>query len=272
MAQAEKSCKDRRWSLEGMTALVTGGTRGIGYAIVEELAGFGAVIHTCSRDQTELDQRLQEWKSKGFSVTGSVCDLLSRDQREKLMETVSSLFNGKLNILVNNAGMAPHKKATEYTAEDFSTMMGTNFEAPYNLCQLAHPHLKASGNGSIVFISSIAGVIATPSVSIYAATKGAMNQVTKNLACEWAKDNIRVNAIAPGIIRTSMTEAVEQHPAQKAIIEHIVSRVPIGRPGEPNEVSSLLAFLCFPAASYITGQLICVDGGFTVNGFPPTQD
>uniref|UniRef100_A0A5B6ZKX9 Tropinone reductase n=1 Tax=Davidia involucrata TaxID=16924 RepID=A0A5B6ZKX9_DAVIN len=150
--------------------------------------------------------------------------------------------------------------------------MGINFEASYNLCQLAHPLLKASGNGSIVFISSIAGVIATPSVSIYAATKGAMNQVTKNLACEWAKDNIRVNAIAPGIIRTSMTEAVEQHPAQKAIIEHIVSRVPIGRPGEPNEVSSLLAFLCFPAASYITGQLICVDGGFTVNGFPPTQD
>ncbi|KAK9289684.1 hypothetical protein L1049_007842 [Liquidambar formosana] len=188
-----------------MTALVTGGSRGIGHAIVEELARFGAVVHTCSRNQTELNERLQEWESKGLTVTGSVCDLISRADREKLMETVSSAFHGKLNILVNNAGIAIELEPTQYTAGDFSTVMGTNFEWGYHLCQLAHPLLKASGNGSIVFISSVAGVIALPCLSVYAASKGAMNQVTKNLACEWAKDSIRTNAAAPSFTRTSMT-------------------------------------------------------------------
>ncbi|KAG5391126.1 hypothetical protein IGI04_032667 [Brassica rapa subsp. trilocularis] len=92
---------DSRWSLRGMTALVTGGTKGIGYAIVEELAGFGARVHTCARDQTLLDECLSEWKEKGFQVTGSVCDVSSRAQRDELMKTVSSLFSGKLNILVS---------------------------------------------------------------------------------------------------------------------------------------------------------------------------
>ncbi|XAR50905.1 Tropinone reductase I [Bertholletia excelsa] len=139
-------------------------------------------------------------------VTGCVCDVSSRGQREKLMETVSSVFSGKLNILVNNAGRGLFKEITEVTAEDYSTIMGTNFESAYHLCQLAHPLFRASGKGSVVFISSIAGLVGLPRLSIYAASKGAMNQITRSLACEWAKDNIRINTVAPGVISTSLVE------------------------------------------------------------------
>ncbi|KAL8092261.1 tropinone reductase homolog [Apium graveolens] len=253
---------DKRWSLVGITALVTGGTRGIGQGIVEELAGFGASIYTCSRSQNDLDQRLEEWNSKGYTVAGSVCDLQLRSQREQLMKSVASAFGGKLNILVNNAGIIVVKETTEFTAEDFSSIMGTNFEASYHLCQLAHPLLKASGTGNIVFISSVAGVVALPTASIYSSSKGAINQLTKNLACEWAKDNIRVNGVAPWVIRTQLIEQIKEEDLQG-----MVSRTPLRRPGELNEVSSLVAFLCLPAASYITGQIICVDGGHTVCGY-----
>ncbi|GMP85529.1 hypothetical protein CsSME_00038643 [Camellia sinensis var. sinensis] len=166
------SCRDKRWSLKGMTALVTGGTRGIGYAIVEELAGFGAVVHTCSRNQKEIDERLKEWAGKGYKVSGSTCDLSSRAQQEELMKTVCSVFDGKLNILVNNAASTLLKHATENTAENFSSLMALNVESPFHLSQLAHPLLKASGNGSIVFISSVAGGTALPAISVYAAGKG----------------------------------------------------------------------------------------------------
>ncbi|KDP35675.1 hypothetical protein JCGZ_09113 [Jatropha curcas] len=254
MARSELSCsRDQRWSLKGMTALVTGGTRGIGYAIVEELAGFGARVHTCSRNEQDLNERVKEWKSKGFEVTTSVCDLNFKEQREKLIDTV------------NNAGIVKYKDCVDYTIEDYSSIMSTNLESPYHLCQLAYPLLKESGNGSIVFLSSIAGFVALPLISVYAATKGAINQLTKNLACEWAKDNIRINAVAPSGTRTTMLQ--EPDPAIVKAFAGLISKTPINRIAEPSEVSSLVAFLCLPAASYITGQVICVDGGFTVKGF-----
>ncbi|KAJ7947596.1 putative Tropinone reductase [Quillaja saponaria] len=255
--------QESRWRLQGMTALVTGGTKGIGYAIVEELAGLGAIVHTCSRNEAELTACLADWKKKGFQVTGSVSDLTSRTEREKLVNTISSLFNGKLDILVNNVGTNIPKPTIEYTAEDFSFLLGTNLESAYHICQLAHPLLKASGSASIVFLSSVAGVVSLYVGSIYSATKGAMNQLARNLACEWAKDNIRSNSIAPWFIKTPLGE---QFLNDEKSLKEIVSRTPLGRPGEAKEVSSLVAFLCMPAASYITGQTICVDGGVTVNG------
>ncbi|KAF5467346.1 hypothetical protein F2P56_017176 [Juglans regia] len=253
-----------RWSLKGKTALVTGGTRGIGHAVVEELAGFGASVYTCSRNEAELGKCLKEWEGKGFVVSGSVCDASSRAHRERLLEQVASVFNGKLNILINNVGTNIRKPTIEYTAEEYSTLMATNFESTYHLCQIAHPLLKASGMGSIVFISSVAGLVSIGSGSIYAASKAAINQLTKNLACEWAKDNIRTNCVAPWYTRTSLVEHLLEN---KKILEEIVSKTPLQRVAEAEELSSLVAFLCLPAASYITGQTISVDGGMTANGF-----
>ncbi|XVE69233.1 hypothetical protein DITRI_Ditri09bG0135900 [Diplodiscus trichospermus] len=267
---AETACsfktKNSRWSLNGMTALVTGGTRGIGHAIVEELAGLGAAVYTCSRNEDELDKCLNEWKSKGLLVSGSVCDASSKDQRQKLIENVSSVFNGKLNILVNNVGTNIRKPTIEYSTEEYSKLISTNFESAYHLCQLAHPLVKASGVGSIVFMSSVGSLTHIGSGSIYGPTKAAINQLTKNLACEWAKDNIRTNCVAPWYIRTSLVEHLLE---KKEFFEKIISRTPLERVGEPEEVASTVAFLCLPASSYITGQIIAVDGGFAANGFNP---
>nr|XP_043639984.1 tropinone reductase homolog At5g06060-like [Erigeron canadensis] len=263
------SSREDRWSLKGMTALVTGGTRGIGYAIVEELAGFGATIHTCSRNQDEINERLEEWKGKGYQVTASVCDLSSKEQRIDLINTVSSIFSGKLNILINNAASVLLKDATKYTSEDYAYIMGSNVESPYHLTQLAHPLLKSSGNASIVFISSVAGVTGLPCISVYAASKGAINQLTKNLACEWAKDNIRTNTVAPWGVKTTMNSksSEEISPEARELYGALMARTPLRPIAEADEISPLVAFLCLPVSSYITGQVIVVDAGYTAGGF-----
>ncbi|KAI3946660.1 hypothetical protein MKW92_002045 [Papaver armeniacum] len=254
-----------RWSLKGMTAFVTGATKGILgtritthvffssnvcffhlksllHAIVEELAWLGAAVHICARTKDDINKCLKDWEAK-VTVTGSV----------------------------NSAAAYIFKDTLDFTAEDHIKVMTTTFESAYHFSTLAHPLLKASGSGNIVFISSVAAVVAIPLVSNYSACKGAINQITKNFACEWAKDKIRVNSVAPWVIRTPPLEPITLL-QDKAYVDTIIARTPIRRIGEPNDVSSLVAFLCLPAASYITGQIISVDGGFSVNGFYPLHD
>lgn len=266
--QSSSSNKLQKWSLYGKTALVTGGTRGIGFAIVEELAGFGATIHTCSRNQKELDEKIQEWKGKGFKVTGSVCDLSSKEQREQLIQTVSSVLEGKLDILVNNAAISMIKRAADVSAEDYSKIMGTNVESPFHLTQIAYPLLKACGNAaSIVFISSLAGSVALPALSVYGASKGAINQLTKFLACEWASDGIRVNTVSPFAVKTNILKPEDIDPSLLGNYSELMCRTPLKPIAEADEISPVVAFLCLPAASHITGQIIHVDGGFSAGSF-----
>ncbi|XP_014625927.3 tropinone reductase homolog At5g06060 [Glycine max] len=238
-----ESSRGARWSLNGMTALVTGGTRGIGHAIVNDLAAFGAAVHTCSRNQTELKKCLQEWQTQGFQATGSVCDVSSPPQREKLIQEVASTFSTELNIYVNNVGTNFRKPTVEYSAEEYSELMTVNLDSGYHLCQLVYPLLKASVKGSIVFISSVAGVVSLGTGSVYAACKAAINQLSKNLACEWANDNIRSNCVVPWATRTPLVEHLFQN---QKFVEDILSRTPLKSIAEAEEVSSLdkSSYLC----------------------------
>ncbi|KAM0833624.1 hypothetical protein ACQ4PT_064153 [Festuca glaucescens] len=213
---ASRRSMEERWGLAGTTALVTGGSKGIGHAIVEELAALGARVHTCSRNTVELEACRQGWEEKNLHVTVSVCDVSVRADREKLMDTVRRAFGGKLDVLVNNAGQSMVKAATECTGEDYARIMATNLESCFHLAQLADPLLLSGGRGgggggggSVVHISSIAGFVGFAGLAVYSMTKGAMNQLTRSLAAEWAGDGIRVNCVAPGGINTDIAKDVE---------------------------------------------------------------
>lgn len=254
---------NNRWRLTGQRAVVTGGTKGIGRAIAAEFLHLGAEVLIIARKQTELDNLVQEWQTQNLPVIGFAADMSQDGDRIKVAAEIETRW-GKLDILVNNVGTNIRKKTIDYSDKEYQLLLNTNLTSTFHLCQLLYPALKQSGRGNIIQISSVSGLNHLRTGAIYGMTKAAMIQLTKNLAVEWANAKIRVNAIAPWYIRTPLAESVLQN---EAYLQDVLSRTPMGRIGEPEEVAAAAAFLCMPAASYITGQCLAVDGGFSVYGF-----
>jgi Tropinone reductase 1 len=172
----------------------------------------------------------------------------------------------RLDILVNNAGTNIRKPALDYTEDEVDRIHATNVTSGFELARALHPRLKASGRGAVVFIGSVAGITTTGTGAIYAMDKAALGHLTRVLAVEWARDGIRVNNVAPWYTKTPLAAPVLSNPE---LVQRVVDRTPIGRTADPVEVATAVAFLCLPAASYISGQTLAVDGGFTAYGYSP---
>ncbi|KAI8466898.1 MAG: hypothetical protein J3K34DRAFT_47969 [Monoraphidium minutum] len=272
-----------RFSLAGRKALVTGGTRGIGRAIVEQLGAAGAAVYVCARRADDVARAVDELRAQGIDAQGSACDVSDRAQCAALVKSVEEAFGGELHLLVNNAGTNIPAPTLSYGEAEYRGVLAANQESAYVLCQLCHPLLAAAARGGaggggavpggggvpggscIAFISSVAGgPLAGRSGSLYAMTKAALNQLAKNLACEWAKDGIRVNSVAPWV---TLTELGKQNLADPVMSERLVARTPLGRLADPQDIAGVVSFIASPAAAYVTGQTIAVDGGYSVMGF-----
>ena len=248
------------FSLEGKTALVTGAGRGIGRGLALAFAEAGADVALNARTQPELAAVAREIEALGRRAIVLQGDVSSaKSARDAVERAIGEL--GQLDVLLNAAGTAVRGPAEDVTEEQYDRMLNVNLRGTYFACQAAGRHMLERGSGSIVNIGSLTTSFGLPLRSVYAATKGAVGQLTKTLAVEWAGRGVRVNCIAPGWILTPLTQPVHDDPKQSA---WITGRTPMGRWGTPEDLQGAAVYLASNASAFMTGQTLYIDGGFIV--------
>ena len=259
-----------RWRLASRSVVVTGASKGIGLAVCKLAASMGARVLMAARNEAELQAAAQQ---VGASAVVCACDLATDEGRRKLVAAAEEVFGGELHCLVNNAGTNVRRPIEEQTQDEYDAIVNLNQHAVYHLCRLFQPMLTrgaaSRGDGdfgaSVVTVGSAAGVGSTGSGSAYGATKAAVAQLCRILACEWAKFRIRVNCVAPWVTVTPLLEAaLAKDPNSLAKAE---ARTPMRRAARPEEIADAVVFLLLDASSYITGQVLSVDGGLSANHF-----
>ena len=249
-----------RFDLTGRTAVVTGSTRGLGRAFAQALAEAGANVVIVGRDANEAAAISEEIRTIGVPSLGVAADVTSRDDVERLLEQTVNEF-GRADILVNNAGVCIHKPAVDVTDDEWRYVMGVNVDGLWIASQVFGRHMIASGGGSIINIGSMsASIVNRPQWQpAYNASKASVHHLTRSLAAEWAPHNVRVNALAPGYMRTDMSP-IDDPQFQRYWIED----TPQQRAGEPDELGGAVVFLASSASSFMTGSVLTIDGGYSV--------
>jgi 2-deoxy-D-gluconate 3-dehydrogenase len=242
--------------VEGKVAIVTGAASGIGRAIAELLHARGAKVVA-----EDIDPSVKELERDG--MVALVADVTVDGTAERAVALAVDTF-GRLDILVNNAGMNIRKPPQALTLGDWRQVMDTNLTSAFVISQAAYPHLKRAGAGKIINTGSMMSIFGAAYLAPYAASKAGIVQLTKALACAWAKDNIQVNAVLPGWIDTAMTQKARVE--LTGLNERVLSRTPAGRWGEPADMAGIAVFLASPASDFITGAAIPVDGGYSSQG------
>ena len=247
--------------LRGKSAVITGAAKGIGRATADLFAAEGARIVGTDIDSDGLDRLRADLESRGAECATVVGDVSEPDDARRMIEAAVEHY-GRLDILVANAGIIPLRTITEATPEDWDEVMSIDGRGMFLTCKYAVEQMLRNGGGSIVCLSSISGMAGQSSQSTYGPAKFVASGLTKHLAIEWADRGIRVNAVAPGTIRTERVRQLPDEPGGAEYIEQIVRMHPMGRLGEPDEVARAIVFLASDEASFITGAILPVDGGY----------
>ena len=253
----------KSFNLSGRVAVVTGGNGGIGLAMAEGLASAGADIVIAARDSKKGAKALTILQ--GFDVRSTFIQVDVRDPRSisDLVESVVQELGG-LHILVNNAGTNDRKQPEEYALEEWQTIIDTNLTSAFVASQKVYPHMSRAGGGKIINIGSMMSIFGASFTVPYASSKGGIVQMTKGMACAWAKDNVQVNAVLPGWIDTTLTREARQQ--VEGLHDRVEARTPAGRWGVPGDLSGIGVFLASSASDFVTGTAIPVDGGYSVQG------